>query len=121
LSGGTTTTTSIFEVVSPGREQLGHWKTWLIVSRATSVDRVHFMSIWHDGQAGGSNSSNARLILSTIPFAPCTSSIVSQALHISKIATVQMWTSRARRGHEEGAKKPPDFARLLLPAAADKR
>ena len=44
LSGGTTTT-SIFEVVLSTRPQFGQWNKWLIMSRASKVDRVHFMSM----------------------------------------------------------------------------
>jgi hypothetical protein len=44
LSGGTTTA-SIFEVVLSTRPQFEQWNKWLIISRASKVDRVHFMSM----------------------------------------------------------------------------
>lgn len=71
LSGGTAIT-SILVVVSLVRQQLGQWNRCPIVSASTKVDRVHFMSIRQFGQVGGSNSSNARLILSTaLPHLGC--------------------------------------------------
>lgn len=68
LSGGTIVTSTL-EVVSPVRQQLGQWNRCWIVSAWTKLDRSHFMSIWQVGQVGASNSSNARLILSTINLA----------------------------------------------------
>jgi hypothetical protein len=70
LSGGTTTTPTL-DVVRPVRLQFGHRNTWLIVSRATRDERVHCMSMLHAGQIGGSSSSNARLILSTMTLPVC--------------------------------------------------
>src|SRR6186713_451766 len=93
FSGGTITT-SIVEVVSPSREQLGQWNKWLIVSRSTSVDRVHRMSTWQAGQTGGSSSLNARLILSTM-LGPAA---FFSALHIARSGLLR----RYKCGHQRG-------------------
>ena len=113
FSGGTITT-SIVEVVSPSREQLGQWNKWLIVSRSTSVDRVHRMSTWQAGQTGG--SSSLKCSFDFVHHAWSRRLLLRSTYRtVWTFATVQMWTPKGQ------PRIFPSGCWLVLPEIADNR